>query len=437
MSRLPTLGSLASLLLACAPSPDFGPADRPPAATTCVPGGCEPGQVCVGGVCVVEIDARDAATGPDASASDGGEPTDEDASRPTSALGCDVDFVDLSVGNDTACGVTTTGDVWCWGRTQCDQIPGQPGSDTPLPVRVAAAPLVRIADHVDDHVCGLDADGAVYCWGCDYGNMLADFDGGPADPFAGGPFVDVATTWVGTCLARDSGVLRCFGDDANGQLACAPSGAVDTTCDGELEAPTAFEAVSIHQRFGCGVSGGEAWCWGLNDVGQLGRGSYDSEPQAPGLVNALTNVVDVSVGINHGCALDDAGSLYCWGQNTHGQLGIGGGGNATEPQSLDSTWERVRAGTNHVCAIDTGGELYCWGSNNGGRLGVGDEEERDSPTRVDGSWTEVAAGANSTCAIDDEGRVHCWGSNDDGKLGTGVDDTELEGSLTPLPIACD
>jgi alpha-tubulin suppressor-like RCC1 family protein len=426
---------------------DFGPDPDPSPASACVRGGCEPGLVCVNGVCVVPRRpiAEDGGAG-DAGARDGGVPGDDaggagDGGGPALGPACDTPFVDVAVGVFTACALTEAGAVWCWGANQCGQLGDHPESSSAAPVRIDVPPLTRLVEHVDEHGCGLDAEGRLYCWGCDYSGMRAGVTEGLDVPLDEGPFVDVATTWVGTCAVRADGTLTCFGGDYNGQLGgCAAPEADPPLCaPTDFAAPTDFTRVSLHQRHGCGISGGQVHCWGTNDVGQLGIGETSgSEPLGPTAVaGSLGAAVDLTVGINHSCALDASGGLYCWGHNDDGELGVGDFGLRSSPARVGEGWERVRAGTNHTCAIDESGGLYCWGAGRSGRLGLGDEDGRASPERVDGAATyrAVGAGGTTSCGVRSDGRVLCWGSNEDGRLGIGDADEALE-ALSPRPIAC-
>ncbi|MCZ7685298.1 MAG: hypothetical protein M5U28_43580 [Sandaracinaceae bacterium] len=82
---------------------------------------------------------------------------------------------------------------------------------------------------------------------------------------------------------------------------------------------------------------------------------------------------------------------------------------------------RVSAGATHTCSIRTDGSLYCWGSNAGGQLGVGDTTYRALPTRVgvDADWTHLATTHSQTCALRSSGALYCWGI--------------VGGAITPAP----
>lgn len=136
-------------------------------------------------------------------------------------------------------------------------------------------------------------------------------------------------------------------------------------------------------------------------------------------------VTEVAVGNAHSCALRNDGSLWCWGRNNAHQLGLGSpsgctdgptGDACSEPQRVDETndWTAVAAGSDHTCALRADGSLWCWGSNSWGQLGLGyDVWESDVPARVGqgANWQALALGGEHTCALQGDGSLWCWGVN--------------------------
>ena len=110
----------------------------------------------------------------------------------------------------------------------------------------------------------------------------------------------------------------------------------------------------------------------------------------------------MSAGAAHGCAIQARASLYCWGFDYDGRLGLG---QPTAPQppvqvGTATDWSDVSAGGGHTCGIRAGGALYCWGANTAGEVGDGTVTQRNSPTRIGtATWRQVSAGYTHTCAI--------------------------------------
>ena len=190
---------------------------------------------------------------------------------------------------------------------------------------------------------------------------------------------------------------------------------------------------------GCALAGGNAYCWGTNRVGQLGANTSDDSSLVPravftGGVLAGKSLIGITVGMSHACALDTGGRAYCWGLNNAGQLGDGGAAGLTSnrPVAVDTSGVlqgkqlvQISSGAGHTCARDTAGALYCWGDNTYGQLGDGTKVTRTSPVTVNmapmaGAAKFVAAGGAHTCAISTPGAAYCWGANGTGQIGDGT-----------------
>ncbi len=131
----------------------------------------------------------------------------------------------------------------------------------------------------------------------------------------------------------------------------------------------------------------------------------------------------VSGGGRHTCATQVDGSIWCWGDNTHGQLGDGTTTGGSNPRwvELSTAVTGVATGDAHTCVVAADGGVWCWGRNHFGQLGDGTVGNRAGPTPVTlpGLAVAVTAGFAHTCAIGTGGQAWCWGSNETGQLGIG------------------
>lgn len=297
-----------------------------------------------------------------------------------------------------------------------------------------------------NHTCALLEDSTVWCWGDNHYGQLGDgtelnsalpvhvcaATGGAGVPCA--PLTDVAAIEAGghhNCALMDDSTVRCWGNNSSGQLG-------DGT-NGDRLIPTVV-------------------CQGMAATGVAGGG---------GTCSQLSGVSSVTTGGSHTCAVKSDGSLFCWGENSSGQVGdgtsfdrsapvavcqvppeasaaggadcctstVGGGTPGIEPCTIQDA-ASTSAGGEHTCAVvEKDAELVCWGSNNSGQLGHGSVIDTPLPatvcepnSAVAGSmgcspFANVAAvysGYEHTCALTGTGGVFCWGENSDGKLGDGT-----------------
>jgi alpha-tubulin suppressor-like RCC1 family protein len=225
-----------------------------------------------------------------------------------------------------------------------------------------------------------------------------------------------------TVQTQPAGQTCAVGTNASGKVASA-SVNVAITCG------TAIAAGVAHT---CALnSTGSVLCWGSNEFGQLGNGSTASITSPVQVVGLTAGAVSIAAGSESTCALTATGTVWCWGDNTNGQLGDGTFTQSTVPvQVLNpagntplSGVARISAGQSHTCAVTSAGEALCWGDNSKGQLGNGTEIVSSLPAAVSGLTTGVAtiaAGSDFTCAVTTDGGAKCWGDGASGQLGNGT-----------------
>ncbi len=203
---------------------------------------------------------------------------------------------------------------------------------------------------------------------------------------------------------------------------------------------TTAVAAGMEGDFACAINDGIVECWGANGSGQLGDGmtSDSATPVTAQFSSGVGNIAQVAAGALSACAVTVDGAVYCWGDNSSGELG--NGSTLTSPipvavPTLTSGVTSVTVGGNFACALLSGGSVECWGNNTYGQLGDGTVMHSDVPHQVSGlttGVTSVSAGWSTACAVAG-GTIQCWGDNTSGVLGSST--TTAATSLVPVAVS--
>ena len=250
----------------------------------------------------------------------------------------------------------------------------------------------------------------------------------------------------GVCALLNNQRIKCWGSDPSGNLGYGDTlnrgtaasqmssylgyvriGASESTL--EVGANTTSQS----QETSCALStNGSVYCWGENSLGQLGLGDTVSRTSPSSAVSLGTGRIATAIAVGEVfvCALRDDAQVSCWGGNPSGQLGLGDLASRSLPAgstvALGSgrTAQAVAAGGSFACALLDTRQVVCWGQNASGQLGLGDTIQRTAPTGAVNlgagrSASRISLGARATCAVLDNGKGVCWGQNNFGQLGQG------------------
>jgi alpha-tubulin suppressor-like RCC1 family protein len=378
------------------------------------------------------------------------------------------DVVGLSAHAGTVCARTTAGELYCWGQNHAGELVGHEGMFAVAPVKLPFT-NVRAIGVGAQHACALDDD-VVYCWGRDRTDRqrptaaatvaLTDVD-------------DLRAAGGRTCAHRTDDTIFCWGDNALGQLG-----------DGtrvDRAAPVAVlggaRSVATGAMHTCAIAaGGGVHCWGYDDAAQVsGALSYTPVLEPTPVTGLGEPIVALAAGATHTCARSTANTIWCWGWNAEGQLGMPSIMAESPParSNLPASAE-LATGSEHTCVIDasstlicigrnnenqidamasdayvprpalanvsrasmqgrstcaiSGATVFCWGDNTYGQLGHGDHVNRLVPTSTITGAIDIVAGRRHACMRGAGGQVMCWGTNDDGQLGDGT----LASSTAPV-----
>ena len=367
--------------------------------------------------------------GADSSGGDLGRGVDlapNDTADPGLVAGMDAGVTDVELtftgsGSGTTGCAIKAGGAFCWGGNSA----GQYGNGTttsglaPVAVTGLGSGVTKISV-ATSRACAIH-NGAAKCWGA---SLLGD-----------GTTADSTTPVIPKYLAH--------GAHDGGQAVALDGGVTD---------------VGAGWRHICAIWNDQVVCSGDNTNGQLGYSGDDFAYSIPYRYHMrplsepfVVKPVKLAVGQDSNCALLENGSVWCWGSNESGRLGIGSLSNADENDDprqvvgLDSGVTDISINSKHVCVIKSG-EVWCWGDGQAGKLGNGstDAQGGDSgvPVKVANltGVTSVAAGGGHTCAIAG-GERWCWGSNNHLQLGTDAIESfsgvpvKVTGATPPTPPA--
>lgn len=199
-------------------------------------------------------------------------------------------------------------------------------------------------------------------------------------------------------------------------------------------------SISAGHAHACALlDSGEAVCWGSNSGGQLGDGTF-IDRSTPVFVHGLDDAIQISAGWLHTCAVRGGGGVLCWGQNLFGSVGDGTSAEArpTPTAVLDiADGLEVRATVFSSCARRATGSVSCWGFNGAGQLGDGTLISRPRPVTVRGldQVSRLAQGGGHYSCAERLGEVLCWGINDEGQLGGGTAGGSNLGLVTVVALS--
>jgi len=345
--------------------------------------------------------------------------------------------VAITAGPRVTCAVLTTGVVQCWGDNTSQQL-GRGSSTTVLtPTSVSLPSAATQIYGGGRHHCALLGDTKLMCWGSNSFNQISASGDAthPVPTLISGlvsgsvTISSVALGYAHTCVGLSDGTVKCWGLNTMGQL-----GRGDFISNGVPESPAGLESpwvtkVFAHANNTCVITAdGDALCWGSNFHGQLGLGTTGNNVNLPTTVSALSgvDVADIAVGNRHICFAytPSAGSglgVKCSGDNGLGQLGNGTNTASSSPvqvSGVDQDVSSIVAGMYHTCALKIDGSVVCWGGNNAGEAGIGTTVNVWSPASVSSlsGVVKLAVGDRHTCAVLNTGAA-CWGTNNSGAVG--------------------
>ncbi len=332
----------------------------------------------------------------------------------------------ISAGLDHSLALRADGTVWSWGGNGSGQLGDGTLSSHALPAQITSlSNVVSIAAGQSISIAAI-SDGSVRVWGANGKNQLSD-----------GTTTDSAQpkslNGVSGIVSVASGGFRGFGLTGTGNVWTWGYG-----YPAPVQISLGRPAIAIAGGSNHGMAlldDGSVWVWGDNSHGQLGNNGVNNWAFTPVQVAGLSNVTAIAAGANHNLALKSDGSVWAWGDNSHGQLGDGTTIQRNSPvavavpAAINSIFSGCSADYNLALTVD--GTLLAWGRNNRGQLGDGIIADHLTPVAPQGTTNLVraATGGLHSLALKNDGSVISWGANWTGQLGNG----DPNGPDMPVP----
>jgi len=327
--------------------------------------------------------------------------------------------------NSPASGLIITPELWVWGIRNEGRLGtnSNESKNTPVTTFAGGNNWKQVAGGFT-HTAAIKTDGSLWTWGQnDNGQLGISITGGtrstPVTTFAGGN--DWKSVFCGgsfTGAIKTDGSLWTWGNNGNGQLGINNTDTKNTPVTTFAGGNNWKSVAAVYFHTAAIKTDGSLWTWGRNNKSQLGINNTDQKNIPVTTFTGGTNWKSVACGGYFTTAIKTDGSLWVWGDNTNGRLGINQG---TVTRTIPVTtfaggndWKSVSAQSESSAAIKTDGSLWTWGSGSEGKLGINASGDRSTPVTTfagGNNWKQVSVGYNLMAAIKTDGSLWTWGAN--------------------------
>jgi len=345
-----------------------------------------------------------------------------------------TDFVAAAAGGNHTIAIKSDGSLWTWGNNGYGQLGDgtTSGYYTPNPTPRKVGIGFTMVAAGSDHAVGIKSDGSLWTWGYNAEGQLGDgtTTNSPIPKQIGNGFSSIATGWFHTLALKNDGSLWTWGYNYYGQLGDGRKTGIRDANPNPKQIGTGFTSVAAGWQHSIAMqSDGTLWAWGDNRDGELGLDivTNSSTPKQVGTGFATVAVAELNFFMrsSFAVAIKSDGSLWSWGGNHYGQLGDNTTADSSTPKQIGTGFSTVTAGDYHALAIKSDGSLWAWGNNDYGQLGDGTQTASYIPKQVGSDFVSVSAGRLHTIAIKKDGTLWAWGNNSSGQLGDGTNATSF------------
>jgi alpha-tubulin suppressor-like RCC1 family protein len=302
--------------------------------------------------------------------------------------------------------IKSDGTLWAWGQNSSGQLGQNNRIDRSSPVQVGSDTNWAKVTVGSRFTVALKTTGTLWAWGYNNYGMLGQGDtidrSSPVQVGSDTNWAEAASGAGHAHAIKTTGTLWSWGEGTQGRL--GTGNLINRSSPVQVGSDTNWANVSAGNNFSIALrTTGSLWSWGYNVQGQLGFSTASASRSSPVQIGSNTNWASISAGIVQAAAITTSNTLFTWGSNVGGTLGLGNTNNTSSPVQVGSgtDWSKVSITSYSCAAIKTTGTLWTWGYNPQGQLGQGNLTYRSSPVQVGAltNWTQITMAGASTRAL--------------------------------------
>lgn len=328
-----------------------------------------------------------------------------------------ANWTSVTGGNNTTLAIKTDGTLWGWGYNVHGSIGDGTTVSKPIPTQIGSLTNWKTVFSGPGGYSGgaIKTDGTLWVWGIGSNGVLGLTD----TTYRSSPIqVGLLTNWKTvsfqsdvTAALKTDGTLWTWGRNAYGTLGQGEVTTFSRSSPVQVGSDTNWNSIASNGgTIAATKTNGTLWIWGRNNFGQLGRGNTTNSafPIQVGLLTnwasiSTTQVNNISMGGGFVVAVKTDKSMWGWGNNSFGQMGMGFTVNLSSPQQVGggTTWSQVAATNESVIALSITNFLWAWGNNGNGQVGDGTAIRRSAPVQIGTNidWQAISTSGGSAFAI--------------------------------------
>jgi alpha-tubulin suppressor-like RCC1 family protein len=348
-------------------------------------------------------------------------------SSPTQ-IGTDTNWYQTSCPVDATVAIKTDGTIWAWGKNNNGALAQNDVIYRSSPIQIGTLTNWSKTES-GYHTVALKTDGTLWGWGANTRGPLGQGDGvSRSSPVQLGALTNWTDVRAGqeTTFSIKNGALWGCGTNNNGTLGF--NNLVSYTTLTQMQPNYNWlEVAAGRYHVIAKRSDGSAWAIGTRNTFNLGAGGTNDlvERSSPVQIAAPPIWSKIATSGTHTLGIKSDGTLWGWGVNTGGQLGINTALSVSSPVQVGAltNWSQVSCGTVYTLALKNDGSMWSWGTNGSGNLGdLTGTISKSSPIQIGigGYWTNIAAMNASAAAIKSDGTLWTWGNGNQGQLGNSI-----------------